>query len=105
MTIRGRYSPVGVKIFRGDSEGGTVQGVMLFWDDTRKAWVPTAIDELFWDDTNKWLEPDKLVTKTSGGDIVFYVDDDIMYFTTPTVVPIAAGMSMGLLLSLTYAAP
>ena len=104
MTIRGRYSPVGVKILRGDLEGGTVQGVMLFWNDTLKAWVPTTIDELFWDDTNKWLEPDKLVTKTSGGDIVFYVDDDEMYCTAGAV-PIAAGMSMGLLLSLTYAAP
>ena len=34
-------------------ERGANQGVLLFWDDTLKAWVPTETNELFWDDVNK----------------------------------------------------
>jgi hypothetical protein len=45
-----------------------------------------------------------ITIKDSGDNIVFYVDDDEMYFTV-VVIPIEAGMSMGLLLALTYAAP
>jgi hypothetical protein len=104
VTIRGRYSPVGVKIQRGDLEGGTVQGIMLFWDDTLKEWVPTTISELLWDDTNKTLQPVAMTVKDTSGTIIFHVDDDEMYFTAG-IVPIAAGMPMGLLLGLTYAAP
>ncbi len=48
MVLRGRYSPVGVKVLKGAN-----QGVLLFWDDTLQAWVPTETTELFWDDTNK----------------------------------------------------
>jgi len=48
MVLRGRYSPVGVKVLKGAN-----QGVLLFWDDTLQAWVPTETTELFWDDVNK----------------------------------------------------
>ncbi len=48
MTIRGRYSPVSVKVLKG-----TAVGQLLFWDGTK--WVPTETSELFWDDTNKRL--------------------------------------------------
>ncbi len=34
-------------------ERGGAQGVLLFWDDTLQAWVPTETNELFWDDVNK----------------------------------------------------
>jgi hypothetical protein len=50
MNVRARYSPVGVKVRKGAS-----QGVLLFWDDALQAWVPTETNELFWDDTNKRL--------------------------------------------------
>jgi hypothetical protein len=52
MTTRGRYTP-GI-LLKGDSEGTGTQGVMLFWDDTLKKWVPTTTSELVWDDTNKY---------------------------------------------------
>ena len=46
-----------------------------------------------------------LTIKDSGENVIFYVDDDEMYFTASIVIPIEAGMSMGLLLALTYASP
>ena len=46
-----------------------------------------------------------LTIKDSGDNIIFYVDDDEMYFTSSVVIPIEAGMPMGLLLALTYASP
>lgn len=63
MTIRGRYSPVGVKV-----EKGTAQGQMLFWDDTLQKWVHTETGELFWDDVNKRLGI-KNTTPTSTLDV------------------------------------
>jgi hypothetical protein len=90
-------------IFKPTGSGN--QGVMLFWDDTLQAYVPTEATELVWDDTNKWLQPAALQVQDTSGNIIFHVDDDELYFTTPTVIPIEAGMPMGLLLSLTYAAP
>ena len=46
-----------------------------------------------------------LSIKDSGDNLIFYVDDDEMYFTASIVIPIEAGMPMGLLLALTYASP
>ncbi|KKN32994.1 hypothetical protein LCGC14_0808200 [marine sediment metagenome] len=43
-----------------------------------------------------------ITVKNSAGDIIFYVDDDEMYFTAETAVAIADGMCIGLLLALTY---
>lgn len=43
--------------------------------------------------------------KNSNGDVIFYADDDEMYFTASVVIPIEAGMPIGLLLALTYASP
>jgi len=45
------------------------------------------------------------VIKNADDDIIFYVDNDEMYFTASVAIPIEAGMSMGLLLALTYAEP
>jgi len=42
-----------------------------------------------------------LTIKDSGDDIIFYVDDDEMYFTGGAIA-IADGMCIGLLLALTY---
>ena len=42
-----------------------------------------------------------ITIKNSSDDIIFYVDDDEMYFTGGAVA-IADGMSIGLLLALTY---
>ena len=47
-----------------------------------------------------------ITIKDSGDNIIFYVDDDEMYFTASVVIPIEAGMVMGLWLFWgTYAAP
>ena len=46
-----------------------------------------------------------LTIKDSDGNIIFYVDDNEMYFTSSVVISIEAGMSIGLLLALTYASP
>ncbi len=48
MTIRGRYSPVGVKVFRGDTEVIGTDGVLLYWDNDLLAWFPTKESELVW---------------------------------------------------------
>ena len=45
------------------------------------------------------------VIKDSGDNIIFFVDNDEMYFTASVAVSIEAGMSIGLLLALTYASP
>ena len=46
-----------------------------------------------------------LTIKDSGDNIIFYVDDDEMYFTASIVIPIEAGMPIGLSLIFTYASP
>ena len=92
-------------IFKPTGTGSGAQGVMLFWDDTLQAYVPTETDECIWDDTNKWLQPAAMQVQNASGDIIFHVDDDELYFTVPTVIPIEAGMPMGLLMAITYAAP
>lgn len=46
-----------------------------------------------------------LTIKDSGDNIIFYVDDDEMYFTASIVIPIAAGHGMPWLFWFTYAAP
>ena len=43
-----------------------------------------------------------ITIKDSEDDIIFYVDDDEMYFTASVVIEIADGMPIGLLLALTY---
>ena len=45
-----------------------------------------------------------IVIKDAGDNIIFYVDNDELYFTAGEVIPIEAGMPMGLLLAITYAA-
>jgi hypothetical protein len=75
---------------------------MLFWDDTLKKWVPTTTSELVWDDTNKTLTPVAMTVKDTSGNIIFHVDDDELYFTVVTVVPIASGVTMPWLFWFTY---
>jgi len=80
---------------------GTAAGQMLFWTGT--AWAYTEVTELFWDDTNKWIEPDKLATIDSNGDIAVYIDSDEFYVSLPAAAtPVATGNPIGLLLALTY---
>lgn len=43
-----------------------------------------------------------IVIKDSGDNVIFYADNDEMYFTASTIIEIADGMSIGLLLALTY---
>lgn len=43
--------------------------------------------------------------KDSGDNIIFFVDDDEMYFTAGVAIPIAAGHGMPWLFWFTYAAP
>lgn len=42
-------------IFKPTGTGADAQGVILFWDETLQAYVPTETDELFWNDVKKWL--------------------------------------------------
>jgi len=55
-------------------------------------------------DTHKdaHMELAGLTIKDSSDNIIFYVDDDELYFTSG-VIPIEAGMPIGLALALTYA--
>jgi len=46
------------------------------------------------------LLTDTIIIKDSGGNIIFYVDVNELYFVA--AAPIADGMPIGLLLSLTY---
>ncbi len=52
---RERYSPVGVKVFRGDTEVIGTDGVLLYWDNDLLAWFPTKESELVWRDLTKRL--------------------------------------------------
>lgn len=38
-----------------ESDDGTAQGQMMFWDATLGKWTYTETSELFWDDVNKYL--------------------------------------------------
>jgi len=64
--------------------------------------VATDADKLLTSDVES-LHPTfvGITIKNSSGDIIFYVDDDEMYFTGGAIA-IADGMCIGLLLSLTY---
>ncbi len=46
-------------IFKPTGTGN--QGVMLFWDETLQAYVPTEASELVWDDVNKRMGINKAV--------------------------------------------
>ena len=43
-----------------------------------------------------------LTIKNEAGNIIFYVDNDEVYFTVTAAIEIATGMPIGLLLTLTY---
>ena len=49
-------------------------------------------------------ELESLTIKDSDGNIVIYMDEDEFYVNAVTAIPIEAGMSMGLLFAITYAA-
>ena len=87
-------------------QAGSAEGQMLYWSDAQQLWVKTEVNELFWDDVNKRVQPKALIIKNTAGDTVFYADEDEIYYTVVTSVPIEAGMVMGLWLFWgTYAAP
>lgn len=48
------------------------------------------------------LLTDTITIKDSDGNIVVYADVNELYFVATTAIPIADGMPIGLLLSLTY---
>ncbi len=55
-----------------------------------------------WNDALSRLDvTDTLRVKDSSGNVIFYVDDNEMYFTS-SAIAIADGMCIGLLLALTY---
>lgn len=57
-----------------------------------------TLDDLTLDD----LDTNTITIKDSDGNIVVYADVNEFYFVAETAVAIADGMSIGLLLSLTY---
>lgn len=69
--------------------------------DSSPVFTGLTLDILTTDDVNT----DTITIKDSDGNIVFYVDVNEMYFTASVVIPIEAGMPIGLALALTYAAP
>jgi len=68
-------------------------------DDVAGGVTVSAPQDLHLDATPEWAGT---VIKDSGDNIIFYVDNDEMYFTGGAI-PIAAGMPIGLALILTYA--
>ena len=60
-----------------------------------------TVDDIDVDD----IDTDTITIKDSDGDIVFFVDENELYFVAEITIPIEAGMPMGLLLALTYAGP
>jgi len=59
-----------------------------------------------WNDVSGQLDITSILrVKNSSGNVIFYADDDEMYFTASIVIPIEAGMPIGLALALTYAGP
>lgn len=78
---------------------GTVNQLIVT-DDGSGGLVLSTPQNTHVDATPEWAGT---VIKDSGDNIIFYVDDDEMYFTASLVIPIEAGMPIGLLLALTYA--
>jgi hypothetical protein len=61
---------------------------------------------LNWNNDNNILTIGSTIQiKDSDGNIVMFSDDTQFYVTSSAVIPIEAGMSMGLLLAITYAGP
>ena len=61
---------------------------------------------LNWDDANDvFTVRETIQVKDSGGNVVMFSDDTQFYITSSIVIPIEAGMPIGLALALTYASP
>ena len=69
--------------------------------DSSPVFTELILDTLTVDD----IDTDTITIKDSDGDIVFFVDENELYFVAEITIPIEAGMPMGLLLALTYAGP
>lgn len=61
--------------------------------DSSQTFVSLTLEDLF---------TDRITIKNSAGDIIIYGDATEFYFTAETVIAIADGMPIGLLLALTY---
>ena len=84
-----------------DLVAGTANRVTVA-DDTAGGVILNGPQDIHVDATPEFAG---ITIKDSGDNIIFYVDDDEMYFTALISIPIEAGMPMGLALALTYAAP
>ena len=69
--------------------------------DSSPIFTKLILDTLTVDD----IDTDTITIKDSDGDIVFFVDENELYFVAEITIPIETGMPMGLLLALTYAGP
>ena len=58
MTIRGRYTGLPKYLPRK----GTVDGQMLYWDETTGRWLASDATKLKWDDTSNELTANTVVT-------------------------------------------
>lgn len=76
-------------IFKPTGTGADAQGVMLFWDDTLKAWVPTTAAELIWDDTAKIL-------KAASVQITSLTETRVLFAGASGVISDDAGMTYAL---------
>jgi len=76
---------------------------VIVTDNADGTLILSTPQDIHTDATPEWAGT---VIKDSGDNIIFYVDDDEMYFTALVVIPIEAGMVMGpWLFWTTYASP
>jgi len=92
-----------IKFNLGRQSSPTLTGLVLT-GLTASRLVATDPDKAFESVPGTSVHPEfnGVTIKNSDGDIIFYVDDDEMYFTALVVIPIDTGMPIGLLLALTY---
>ena len=95
-----------IKFKLGRQSNPTYAGLILT-DLTASRLVATDANKEFESVPGTSVHPEfsGLTIKDSGGNIIFYIDDDEMYFTASVAIPIEAGMPIGLALALTYASP
>jgi hypothetical protein len=95
-----------IKIRLGRDSSPTFAGVIITGLTASKL-VATDANKEFESVPGTSVHPEfeGITIKDSGGNIIFYVDDDEVYFTASVAIPIEAGMPIGLALALTYASP
>jgi hypothetical protein len=110
-----RLGPDSSPTFAGITLSGFTQGSVLFAGSGGT--VSEDNSNLFWDDTNIRLGIGDNTPSTtldvvgnfqlqdSSNNIIVFADQNEFYITASLVIPIEAGMPIGLLLALTYASP